>query len=124
MCESQLVSEIASKVISDAKFWIVLIGLIGATAGAFITVAGNFILHWLKEKPQKELENKRVAMLKEMLEDDRFLGKWRNLSTLCAVIGASEEETKRLLFIASARGSEKDAGKWGLVKNHPLPDSE
>lgn len=62
-----------------------------------------------------------MAMLREMLDDDRFPEKWRELSTLCAVIGAAEEETKRLLFLAEARGSEKADGKWGLVKNHPFP---
>lgn len=121
MDESQLASEIASKVVSDTKFWIAIIGLIGAIVGSLLTIIGNLALHWFKEKPNKELENKRVAMLKEMLDDDRFPEKWRNLSTLCAVIGASEEEAKRLLFIAGARGSEKADGKWGLVKNHPFP---
>ncbi len=46
-------------------------------------------------------------MLKEMLDDDRFPEKWRHLSVLSAVIGTPDEETKRLLFLAGARGSEK-----------------
>jgi hypothetical protein len=124
MNEAQLASEIASKVVSDTKFWIALIGVIGALVGSFLTIVGNLILHWVKERPKKNLESKQVAMLKEMLDDDRFPEKWRTLSVLCAVIGASEEETKRLLFIAGARGSEKADGKWGLVKNHPLPGSK
>ena len=59
-----------------------------------------------------------------MLKDERFPDKWRYLSTLSAVIGASDEETKRLLVKANARGSEKADGKWGLISNHPFPDSK
>lgn len=121
MDESQMASEIASKVVSDTKFWIAIIGLIGAIVGSVLTIVGNLALHWVREKPKNDLDKKRVAMLREMLDDDRFPEKWRELSTLCAVIGASEEETKRLLLLAEARGSEKADGKWGLVKNHPFP---
>jgi hypothetical protein len=74
--------------------------------------------------PQRDFDKKRIKMLKEMLDDNRFPEKWRNLSTLSAVIGADETETKRLLFKAEARGSEKADGKWGLIKNHPFPESE
>lgn len=121
MDETQLASEIASKVVSDTKFWIAVIGLVGAIVGSILTIMGNLVLHWVREKPQKDLDRKRITMLKEMLDDNRFQDKWRSLSVLCAVIGASEEETKRLLFIAGARGSEKNDGKWGLIKNHPFP---
>ncbi|WP_444932010.1 hypothetical protein ACJJIF_09685 [Microbulbifer sp. SSSA002] len=121
MNESQLASEIANKIISDSKFWIALIGLFTAITSALLTFLGNFILYKLKEGPQKKLENKRIDLLKKMLNDERYEEKWRSLSVLSAVIGASEEETKRLLFIAGARGSEKADGKWGLIKNHPLP---
>ena len=62
-------------------------------------------------------------MLKEMLEDDRFEEKWRNLSTMSAIIGTEEAETKRLMIQAGARGSEKADGKWGLIKNHPFPET-
>lgn len=79
------------------------------------------MLHWFKEKPKKELDKRRVVMLQEMLDYDRFSDKWRNLSVLCAVIGSFEEETKRLLFMVGSRSSEKADGKWGLVKNHPFP---
>lgn len=124
MDESQIVSEIAAKVVSDMKLWIALIGLAGAMVGSLLTIGGNIFLHWLKKKPQKDLDKKRIAMLKTMLDDDRFPGKWRKLSTLSSVIGADEQETKRLLFEAGARGSEKVDGKWGLIKNHPFPGQE
>lgn len=121
MDSTQLATEVAAKVVSDTKFWIAIIGLVGAIIGAILTILGNVILHKLKEKPQKEFDEKRIEMLKSMLDDKRFPNKWRNLSTLAAVIGTDENETKRLLFKAGARGSEKADGKWGLVKNHPLP---
>lgn len=59
-----------------------------------------------------------------MLDDARFPEKWRNLSTLSAVAGTSADETKRLLIKAKARGSEKADGKWGLIGNHPFPDTQ
>lgn len=124
MDESTLANEIARQVISNSKFWIALIGLAGAIVGSILTISGNILLHWLKEKPQKELDNRRIEILKTMLDDDRFPDKWRRLSTLSAVIGASEDETKRLLIKAKARGSEKADGKWGLIKNHPFPNTE
>ncbi|MDP2714149.1 hypothetical protein [Rheinheimera sp.] len=124
MDNSQLAGEIASQVISDTKFWIAIIGLVGAVIGSLLTMFGNILLHWIKEKPQSDLEKSRINMLVTMLDDDRFPQKWRSLSTLSAVIGANDEETKRLLFKAGARGSEKADGKWGLVKNHPFPSIE
>jgi hypothetical protein len=65
-----------------------------------------------------------MDILKEMLDDNRFPEKWRNLATMAAVIGADETETKRLLIKAKARGSEKADGKWELIKNHPFPSSQ
>jgi hypothetical protein len=124
MNETQLAATIAEKVVSDTKFWIAIIGLIGAVIGSLLTLGGNLLLHWLKEKPQKELDKQRISILKEMLNDDRFNEKWRNLTTMAAVIGADESETKRLLIKAKARGSEKADGKWGLIQNHPFPSSQ
>ncbi len=124
MNENQLAATIAEKVVSDTRFWIAIIGLIGAVIGSLLTLGGNLLLHRLKEKPQKELDKQRISILKEMLDDDRFPEKWRNLTTMAAVIGADESETKRLLIKAKARGSEKADGKWGLIKNHPFPSSQ
>jgi hypothetical protein len=124
MNETQLAATIAEKVVSDTRFWIAIIGLIGAVIGSLLTLGGNLLLHRLKEKPQKELDKQRISILKEMLDDDRFPEKWRNLTTMAAVIGADESETKRLLIKAKARGSEKADGKWGLIKNHPFPSSQ
>ena len=124
MDEASLVKAISEKVVPDTQFWIALIGIIGGAIGAGLTLLGNIIFHWFTEKPQRKFENQRIKILTEMLDDDRFPEKWRNISTMSAVIGASEEETKRLLIKAKARGSEKADGKWGLIKNHPFPSGE
>jgi hypothetical protein len=124
MDEASLVKAISEKVVSDTQFWIALIGIIGGVIGAGLTLLGNIIFHWFTEKPQRKFEKQRIKILREMLDDDRFPEKWRNISTLSAVIGASEEETKRLLIKTKARGSEKADGKWGLINNHPFPSGE
>jgi hypothetical protein len=124
MNETQFATTIAQKVVADTKFYIAIIGLIGAVIGALSILASNILVHWLNTKSQNELDRKRIDMLKKMLEDDRFPDKWRNLATMSAVIGADEVETKRLLIKAEARGSEKADGKWGLIKNHPFPSSQ
>ena len=116
----QEISQIATHVISDSKFWIALIGIIGAIVGSALTILGNFALEWYKTKKQRELEEIRKNILKTMLEDKEF--KWRQLSTLAAVIGCSEEITKDYLIAIGARGSEKNDGKWGLISRHPLED--
>lgn len=124
MDESTLAAEIAELIISDIGFWISVIGFLGVVVGALITVLGNVIIHWLQVRKQSEIDEKRIDMLKDMLDDDRFPGRWRKLSTMSAIIGADEVETKRLLILADARGSEKGDGKWGLIKNHPFPSKE
>jgi hypothetical protein len=98
MDETQLATSIAGKVIVDIKFWVAIIGLVGALIGSLLTILGNILLHWLKNRPQSKLDSQRITMLEKMLEDDRFPDKWRYLSTMSAVIGADENETKRLLI--------------------------
>lgn len=124
MDEVNLAKTISEQVVSDTKFWVALIGILGGIIGAALTLIGNIIFHWFKDKPQRDLDSQRITILKVMLDDERFPEKWRNLSTLSAVIGSSDEETKRLLIKVKARGSEKVDGKWGLIKNHPFPDAQ
>lgn len=124
MEESKLAAEIAAKVVADTNFWIALVGFAGVVVGSIITIAGNFLLHWFKEAPHRELDKSRMSILEEMLDDGRFPEKWRKITTLSAVIGASEEETKRILIKVKARGSETADGKWGLIRNHPFPGGE
>lgn len=124
MDTTQIATTIAEKVVSDTKFWIAVIGIIGGIVGAVFALAGNILLHWLKNRPQRKCDEKRKMLLKKMLDDERLPERWRNLSTLSAVIGAEEQETKRLLIEVGARGSENNDGKWGLIKNHPFPATE
>jgi hypothetical protein len=114
----QEISQIASAVVSDTKFWIGLVGVVGAIVGSMLTILGNFAFEWFKGKQARAIDNKRQTLLKTMLEDKEF--EWRSLSTLAAVIGCDEEVTKNHLIAINARGSEENDGKWGLASRHPL----
>ena len=48
------------------------------------------------------------------------------MTTLSSVIGASREETARLLIELGARGNEKANGNdvWAFIINKPLPPPE
>lgn len=112
--------EIIEKILFDAKIWVAIFGFLGVIAGSTI----NFFIEWWKRRPKQKLDKKRQEMLKTMLKDEKFNDKWRNLSTLSAVIGASENEAKRLLIKINARGSEKQDELWGLMEFHPLDKTE
>ena len=116
----QEIAQIASKVVGDTKFWIGLVGVLGAIVGSALTIFGNFALEWFKNRTQKKLDDSRQKILKEMLEEQAF--EWRNLNTLASVIGCNEETTKNHLISIDARGSEKNDGMWGLIARHPIKD--
>ena len=67
MDESILAANIAAQVVSDTKFWIALIGILGGLVGSLLTLAGNIVLHKIKEKPKKEIDKKRKKILKKMI---------------------------------------------------------
>lgn len=115
-----LVGSITEKVVAEADFWVALVGFTGVAVGAIVGVGGTLLLHWLQSSPKRKLDQQRSTLLTSMLEDDRFPGRWRKLSTMAQVIGASEAATTRLFIGLGARGSERDDGLWGLVKHHPL----
>ncbi|WP_444931511.1 hypothetical protein ACJJIF_06965 [Microbulbifer sp. SSSA002] len=116
----QEISQIAAKCVCDSKFWIGLIGVVGAIVGSILTILGNFALEWFKSRSQKIIDKSRQKILKELLEDKAF--EWRNISTLAAVIGCDEDSTKHHLIAIEARGSERNDGMWGLISRHPLKD--
>jgi hypothetical protein len=97
-------------------------GLAGVILGGLFTLAGNLLLEVLKQRAKKKRDEPRKQLLKEMLEDERFPGRWRELHTLMHVIGADEETTKRLLIEIGARGSEDGMEFWGLIKHHPFDE--
>lgn len=106
MSDTDLVNELPEKVMADTRFWTAWVGVIGGIVGGVLTIAGNILLHRLRERPKRALDKMRREILKKMLADERFPEKWRELDTLTAAIGADEEETKRQLIEVGARGSE------------------
>lgn len=114
----QEISIITTKIVSDTKTWVALIGLLGAIVGSLLTILGNIVLEWFKNKSQKKIDKKRQEILKEMLEHKTY--SWRNLETLSAVVGCDKETTKNHLISIGARGSENNDGKWSLTSRNPL----
>lgn len=120
MNEQALAEQIAAQVLKDTQFWIAIVGLAGGVVGSLLTLAGNVLLHWLQERKQSELDTQRLSLLKQMLERND----WRHLSTMSRVIGASPEETRRLLIKLGARASETERTDgeeaWALLSKKPL----
>jgi hypothetical protein len=85
-------------------------------------MAGNFGMHWLKERSEAKKDEPGKKLLKEMLDHPEH--KWRRLDTLMHVIGADEEKTKTLLLEIGARASEDGKRLWGLKSRNPLPTKE
>jgi len=97
---------------------IALIGVGGAVIGSVATLAGNFFIHWLKNRDEKNKEKPARELLTEMLNHKEH--PWRNLDILMHVIGANEETTKRLLLEVGARASEDGQNLWALKSRKPL----
>jgi HEAT repeats len=95
-------------------------GLAGVFLGGLLALTGNLLLEVLKQRAKKKRDEPRKQLLRKMLEDERFEGRWRELETLMHVIGADAETTKRLLIEIGARGSEDREDLWGLIKYHPF----
>lgn len=121
---TDLAAEIAKQVVADTSFWVAMVGLAGVVIGALVTVFGNIVLHKIQDGPRQKLDDSRKELLKAMLNDSRFPERWRGLATLCRVIGADGETTKRLLFEIGARGSEIDDDMWGLLEHHPFKSND
>jgi len=118
----QQLADLSGKLIQDAKYFSALAGFIGVLCGSIITLLGNLMLHVIKEHKQSKIEKSQKRILLEMLKDGRFPDKWRNIDTLCSVIGETELRTKQLLIQIEARGSESDDKLWGLIEYHPLTE--
>ena len=112
---------VAEKVSSDIEIRVALIGL----TGVFIGIVGQGFIEWMKGTGKRQLDAQREQLLKTLLMDTRH--EWRKLNTLSRIIGANEEETRRLLIKVGARGSEKDNKDnevWALIQNQPLNKTE
>ncbi|MBB5708331.1 hypothetical protein [Sphingopyxis panaciterrulae] len=98
-------------------------GVFGTTIGSGVTLLGQWIKHCWETSKAEEFDNRRKAMLRSLLDKPGSTG-WRKMATLSGVIGASREETARLLIEIEARGSETGNDSWAYLKDKPLPDHD
>ncbi len=122
--DSLMVNSIVEMVIEDSRYFTAIFGLIGVITGAIITVTGNVFLFKFKQWAEEKKNLPRKKLLLTMLEDKRFPEHWRKLDTLMHVIGANEKTTKQLLLEVGARASEDKQDIWGLIKYHPLDNTQ
>ncbi|MCE2748284.1 MAG: hypothetical protein LW715_05760 [Rhodobacter sp.] len=99
-----------------------------AALGGAIAIASQIAIDWWKERPKRQLDEKRKATLKLLLDPQNMPAEahdgWRNIVTLQRVVGASEDDTKRLLVELGARGSTQKKDMWAMIANKPLPKKE
>lgn len=89
-----------------------------AIAGVVVGAVGQYIIEhcrYMREtKTQRDIDDKRKALLKEALENPPTGTEWRELATLSRIIGADFATTTRLLIELGARGSESEKDVWAL----------
>jgi hypothetical protein len=100
-----------------SAFWV---GIIGVVVGGGIQMLSDFLKHRRENMSQKVTDEKRKSYLREMLDNPGPTG-WRTMGTLSGVIGASRDETARLLIEVGARASETGNDTWAYTKDKPLP---
>jgi len=105
-----------------------LFGFVGALAGALATMLGQvaaaFVTAHLATQRQRRFDRPREKVLRHLLAHQPPGKKWRSMKTLSRAIGASEEETARLLVSVGARGSLRDAPVWGLIRIVGMPKTD
>lgn len=94
--------------------------IIASIIGGGMTLAAQWALHRFQTSRVRKVDEKRSALLATMLNKPGPDG-WRKLTTMSHVIGATEEETARLLIEMDCRASETGSGGWAYVKDQPLP---
>lgn len=101
------------------------VAFVGAMVGALATIVGQIgaasVTARLAERRQRRLDKPREDLLRHLLHNRPPGKKWRKMTTLRRAIGASEEETARLLVNIKARGSLDDDNVWGLISVVGLP---
>jgi hypothetical protein len=106
----------------ESSLIIAIVAAFGAILGIVVTTIGQIARDCLHERSAKRSDKRRIGMLKEMLNYERYT--WRKLSTLSHVIGADESITKELLIELGARGSEDGSDLWGLISRNPFPTTQ
>lgn len=105
-----------------ADFWL---GVLGAGLGSGVTLFGQWVQHRWETGAARDRDAKRKTLLRQMLDNPGPTG-WRRMETLSGVIGASRDETARLLIEIDARSSEAVAAGgndvWAYIRDKPLPD--
>ena len=97
-----------------------LLGIIGVLVGSASQAAFEHCRHMYETKAQRDLDERRKALLKAALESPPNGSEWRKLETLSRIVGANYETTTRLLIELGARGSELDNDVWALLSDKPL----
>ena len=59
---------------------IALIGVFGAVIGSIATLAGNWLMHWQKNRDERNKEKPARELLEEMLNHNEYT--WRKLDRL------------------------------------------
>jgi hypothetical protein len=102
------------------EFWSAIVGVL---AGSGVTIFGQWLKHRWETNETRQRDEKRKAMLRQMLNNPGRTG-WRRMETMSGVIGATRDETARLLIEIDARSSESGSDVWAFLKKKPLPDPE
>lgn len=95
--------------------------ILASIIGGAITLTAQYVMHLIQTGKTRKADDKRSAILASMLKNPGETG-WRQLRTMAHVIGATEQETARLLIEMDCRASETGSGGWAYVKNKPLPE--
>jgi hypothetical protein len=107
---------------ASSDITVALIGIGGVIVGSVFATAGQFAFHWFQERPRRQANEKRKALLKQMLNHPSYT--WRSFDRLKHVIGADEETTKQLLLEIGARASEDGEDQWGLMSRNPFKNDQ
>jgi hypothetical protein len=102
------------------EFWA---GIVGVVVGGVITTAGHLIVHYWQTANVRKRDKKRKEILTKMLNSPGPSG-WRKMETMANVVGASRDETARLLIELDARASETGADVWAFIREKPLPNAD
>ncbi|MES2001318.1 MAG: hypothetical protein V4444_03290 [Pseudomonadota bacterium] len=103
-----------------SSFWW---GVIGTTVGSALTLLGQWVKYLWETHQTREFDDDRKTLLRQMLDKPGPTG-WRKMSTLSGVIGASRDDTARMLIALGARASETGEDVWAYIKDKPLPEAD